>query len=95
MILKCLQIAARFALKYKNYSFINIGGLALGLAASIAILHFVSVEFSYDKFHDLPDNVYRLNTVTQNSTGEQIHAAGPPPLAPALMADIPEVESAV
>jgi putative ABC transport system permease protein len=95
MILKGLQIAARFALKYKNYSFINISGLALGLAASIAILHFVSVEFSYDKFHDSSRNIYRLNTVTQNSTGEQVQAAAPPPLAPALMEDIPEVESAV
>jgi putative ABC transport system permease protein len=95
MILKGLQFALRFALRYKSYSFINIAGLALGLASSIAIMHFVSDEFSYDEFHYLPDNVYRLNTVTQTSSGEQVQAAGTPLLAPTLMSDMAEVEAAV
>ncbi|HEY9048440.1 MAG TPA: ABC transporter permease [Ohtaekwangia sp.] len=95
MILTSLRIALRHARKFKTYSLINIGGLALGFASSIAILHFVSGEFSYDTFHRLPDNVYRLNTVTQTPTGIQVQAAATPLLAPTLMADIPEVEAAV
>lgn len=95
MISTSLRIAWRHALKFKIYSLINIGGLALGFASSIAILHFVSGEFSYDAFHRLPDNVYRLNTVTQTPTGLQVQAAGTPLLAPTLMSDIPEVEAAV
>ena len=67
----------------------------MGFASSIAILHFVSGEFSYDKFHRLSDNVYRLNTVTQTPTGSQVQAAGTPLLAPTLISDIPEVEAAV
>ena len=67
----------------------------MGFASSIAILHFVSGEFSYDKFHHLSDNVYRLNTITQTLTGVQVQAAGTPLLAPTLMSDIPEVEAAV
>ncbi|HEY5745889.1 MAG TPA: ABC transporter permease [Chryseolinea sp.] len=74
---------------------INVVGLALGFASSIALLHFVSGEFSYDAFHRLPDNVYRLNTITQTPTGTQVQAAGTPLLAPTLMADIREVEAAV
>ncbi|HEY5823423.1 MAG TPA: ABC transporter permease [Cyclobacteriaceae bacterium] len=95
MILKGWQLALRFALKHKNFSFINIAGLALGLASSIAIIHFVSSEFSFDEFHYLPDNVYRLNTVTQTENGVQVQAAATPLLAPTLMSDLPEVEAAV
>ena len=95
MILKGLQLAWRYAWRFKTYSLINIVGLALGLAASITILHFVSEEFSYDEFHYLSDNVYRLNTVTQRQTDVQVQAAGTPPLAPTLMSEIPEVEAAV
>ena len=95
MILKSFQLALRHALRFRTYSFINIGGLAFGLASSIAILHFVSGEFSFDEFHYLSDNVYRLNTATQIPTGVQIQAAGTPLLAPTLMSDIPEVEAAV
>jgi putative ABC transport system permease protein len=90
-----LKLILRYALKFKTYSVINIGGLALGFASFIAILHFVSGEFSYDKFHHLSDNVYRLNTVTETSAGVQVQAAGSPPLAPTLMSDIPEVEAAM
>lgn len=95
MISTSLRIALRHARKFKTYSLINMGGLALGFASSIAILHFVSGEFSYDEFHRLSDNVYRVNTVTQTPTGVQVQAAGTPLLAPALMSDIPEVEAAV
>jgi putative ABC transport system permease protein len=94
MISTALRMAWRHARKFKTYSLINIGGLALGFASSIAIAHFVSGEFSYDKFHRLSDNVYRLNTVTQTPTGTQVQAAGTPLLAPTLMSDLPEVEAA-
>ena len=95
MISSSLRLALRHAIKFKTYSFIKIGGLALGFASSIAIFHFVYGEFSYDKFHRLSDNVYRLNTITQTPTGVQVQAAGTPLLAPTLMSDIAEVEAAV
>jgi putative ABC transport system permease protein len=95
MISTRFRIAFRHAKRLKTYALINIGGLALGFASSIAILHFVSGEFSYDKFHRLSDNVYRLNTETQTPAGIQVQAAGTPLLAPTLMSDLPEVEAAV
>lgn len=95
MIFAGLKIGLRHFRKFKTYSAIKIGGLSLGFAASIALLHFVSQEFSYDQFHKLGDNVYRVNTLRQTPTGMQAHAAAPAVLAPTLMADMPEVEAAV
>jgi putative ABC transport system permease protein len=95
MISRSFQSVWRHATRFKSYAIIKTAGFALGFASSIAILHFVSGEFSYDKFHHLSDNVYRLNTITQTPTGVQVQAAGTPRLAPTLMAEIPEVEAAV
>jgi putative ABC transport system permease protein len=47
--------------KNKVYSAINIMGLAIGMAASIVILLFVSYERSFDRMHH--KNIYRLNEV--------------------------------
>jgi putative ABC transport system permease protein len=55
-----LIIALRSLLKNKGYSFINIGGLATGLASSILILLWVADEYAYDTFHSNYNNIYRL-----------------------------------
>jgi putative ABC transport system permease protein len=95
MILSGLHIAIRHARKFKIYALINIGGLGLAFASAIAILHFVTGEFSYDDFHLHPEDVYRLNTVTHSPSGLQLQAAATPLLAPTLMMEFPEVLAAV
>lgn len=60
MIHNYLKIAIRNIKRHKGYSFINIAGLAIGIACSILIHLFVAYELSYDKFHDQADNIYRL-----------------------------------
>jgi len=52
MIKNYIKVALRNLVKYKSYSFINIVGLAIGLACSILIAMFVFDELSYDKFHE-------------------------------------------
>lgn len=54
------KIALRNLLKNRGYSFINIGGLALGLASSILILLWVADEYTYNKFHTNYNSLYRL-----------------------------------
>lgn len=54
-------IAYRQLLKNKLFSFINIGGLAIGLAACILIGLFVQYENSYDNFWSDKERVYRIN----------------------------------
>ena len=60
MIKNYFKIAFRNILKHKGFSFINIIGLAIGIACSILILVFVAHELSYDKFHDKSDRIYRI-----------------------------------
>ena len=59
MLRNYFKIAFRNIQRHKAYSFINISGLAIGMASSILILLWVQNELSYDRFHqnagrDLP-----------------------------------------
>ena len=81
--------------RQKGYAFINVVGLAVGLACSFFILHWVTNELSYDRFHEDGDRLFRVmrhgyleeNTYTWESV--------PKPLADVLEADYPEVENAM
>lgn len=52
------KVAGRTLLKRRGYSFINILGLAIGIACTFLILLWVQDELSYDKFHENADNLY-------------------------------------
>ena len=55
-----ITTAIRHILRHKLYSFINIGGLAVGLAACILILLFVRDEVSYDSWLPGIERVHRM-----------------------------------
>lgn len=87
-----LKIAFRNLLKYKGYSFINIFGLALGMAACLLILLFVNNELSFDGFHEKKANTYRLDEVqTFDGMSPQKVALSMYPMGPNLLSDYPEV----
>ncbi|KKL81337.1 hypothetical protein LCGC14_1995770, partial [marine sediment metagenome] len=54
-----LKIATRYLLKNKLYSFINIFGLAIGVASFILIMLYVNYERSFDTFEG-SENVHRV-----------------------------------
>ncbi|MGB2763542.1 MAG: ABC transporter permease, partial [Candidatus Aminicenantaceae bacterium] len=86
-----IKIAFRNIRKHKGYSFINIAGLAIGLACCLLILVWVLDELSYDKFHENSPYLYRVEE-NQDYSGRIYHVTVTPyPLAPALKADIPEI----
>ena len=60
MIRNYFKTAWRNIVKQKAYSMINIVGLAIGLAACILILQYVSFELSYENFHEKKDRIYRV-----------------------------------
>lgn len=60
MIRNYLKIALRNLLKNKVFSFINISGLAIGMAVCMLILMWVSDELNYDSFHENGDRIYRV-----------------------------------
>ena len=55
-----LTIAWRNILRQKGYAGINIIGLAIGIAACLLILQYVSFELSYENFHINKDRIYRV-----------------------------------
>lgn len=96
MLKNYLVLAFRNLFKRKLYSFINITGLATGVAVCLIILNYVDFELGYDNFHKDSANVYR--TVAAYYSGNEMR--GKSPLSgyaqgPALLADIPEVKAYV
>ncbi|MEO1260750.1 MAG: ABC transporter permease [Bacteroidota bacterium] len=91
-----LKLAWRNLLKHKSYSFINIFGLTLGVAAALFILQFVKHEQSYDLFHEKADRIYRL-PISFYHQGEldYVDAMNYAPTGPALKDEMPEVEDFV
>ncbi|HLL94350.1 MAG TPA: ABC transporter permease [Spirosoma sp.] len=55
-----LIIAWRNIVRNKTFSVVNILGLAIGIAACVLILQYVSFELSYDNFHTKGDRIYRV-----------------------------------
>lgn len=60
MLLSYFIVAFRHLLKRKLFSFINIFGLAIGMAAVFLIVQYVSSEMSFDRFHANADRIYRI-----------------------------------
>ena len=58
MLKNYLKIAWRSLTTNKTYSFINIFGLALGLAACMLIMLYAGHEWSYDRFHKNAARIY-------------------------------------
>lgn len=93
MLKNYLRIAFRNLLKTKQFSIINILGLAIGMAACLLILHYVHFEKSYDKFFEKNDRIYRLRYERTSETGETVHFSSCcPPLGLKIRESLPEVE---
>ena len=80
--------------KNKMHSFINIAGLAIGLACVILIFLFVRHELSFDIFNKKMDRIFRVVLDSIKDDGPFHMAPTMLPLAPALRRDFPEVERA-
>ena len=92
MFINYLTVALRNLLRYKGYSAINVLGLASGIACCVLIMLYVQDELSYDQHHEKNDRIYRL-AESAVVAGRSIEAAvTPPPWAPVLAKDYPEIE---
>ena len=96
MIKNHFKIAFRNLMKNKVLSFINIFGLASGIACALLIILFIKDELSFDRFNKDPERIYRVVKDFVNEDGSRLpDATTPPALAPAMQKDIPEIESTV
>ena len=67
------KVALRSILNKKVFSFINISGLALGMAACLSIFYYVSYEFSYEEFFPESEKIYRAYFEREQSTGTKVY----------------------
>jgi putative ABC transport system permease protein len=88
------KIAFRNIKNYKGYSFINILGLAVGMACCMLLLLWVQDEMSFDKFHEKAENIYRVELDLPRSTGTVHTRLTSYPLGGAIQENIPEVKYA-
>src|SRR5687768_2097903 len=92
MLRNYLRIAHRTLLKNKVFSFINVFGLAVGMAAFLFIVQYVRFERSYEQFNPNAENIYRITLDLYNGseyvvTDCETHA----PMGPLLTEKMPEV----
>jgi len=94
MLKNYYKVAIRNILKYKLFSAINILGMTIGITSCLMIILYVTHELSYDKFHTDADQIYQVG-LNGKIGGQDIRVSNTcPPMAEALVADIPEVEAA-
>jgi len=94
MLKNYFRIAFRNLCKHKGYSFINIAGLAVGMACSLFILLWVQDELSFDRFHANAETLYRVEQDQEGGQGKFHVNVTPYPMGPALKAEIPEIKDA-
>lgn len=94
MVFNYLKVAFRHLWKNKGFSFINIAGLSLGLAAAMLILLWVADERKMDTFSAAPDRVYQvfIRVTTNGETKGDATTQGL--LAEELKRKIPQIEAA-
>lgn len=97
MIKNYFKIAFRNLVKHKSFSFINIIGVAIGLACFLLLTLYVKDELSYDRHNVNADRIYRLSRTFLSKDGTESlrlgHAA--PPFGPLIRQDFPETEQVV
>ncbi len=95
MLKNYLKISLRKMAQQKLYSFINVGGLALGIALFLLIGVYVNREMSYDNFHKAKENIYRVCRIEDEPSGRLCSATTPNALPKALQNDFPEIKNVV
>ena len=89
MIRNYIKVALRNMARKRIYTFINISGLAIGMAACLLIILFIRYELSFDKYHENADRIYRVSREWFNADGESNLHLGhvAPPFGPLIKND--------
>ncbi|MGH7598098.1 MAG: ABC transporter permease, partial [bacterium] len=95
MLKNYLKTATRNLRKHKLYSFINMAGLALGIAGSSLMLLFILDELSYERHHEKADRIYAVFNWWHFGNYELNGNTIAPAMAPALKEEYPEIATAV
>lgn len=94
MIANYIKIAWRIIKRNKGYAYLNIAGLAIGLAAAMLILLWVQNEVSFDRFHTKSDRIYKMYSRDYFNGRTDVWPNTPSLLGPELKQSYGEVEDA-
>src|SRR5260370_4773908 len=86
------KVAWRNLFRGKGFSFINISGLAVGMASALLILLWVQNEVSYDNFYSHSDRLYQVWRNGKDNTDLLSFNVVPQVVGPTMKQDYPEVE---
>jgi putative ABC transport system permease protein len=76
------------------YTFINVSGLALGVACCVIIFLMIRFETSFDNFHKKADRIYRINLNYKTPQGVQLSGYNFSPLTDAVRHELTGIERA-
>jgi putative ABC transport system permease protein len=95
VIINYLKIAFRNINRNKIFSAINVFGLSIGISAALVIFLIVHYEFSYDKFENHSNRIYRV-VIDAKFNGSEGHSTGvQAPLSTAIQNEVTGVEETV
>ena len=86
-----IKVTLRTLKRKKVYSFLNITGLALGMTSSFILMLWVYDEWSFDRFHENTNEIFRIYKIVENGDNISLEARTLAPIAPTLKRDYPEV----
>ena len=92
-----VTVGFRALMKSRTYAFINVFGLAIGMAACLMILLYVRYEFSYDRWIPEADRTFQVQSWYKSSeTGQEAQLQMTPYRAgKSLRDDFPQIEREV
>ena len=87
------KTAFRSLWKNKGYSFLNIGGLAIGIACAGLIFLWVEDELTYNNYFSNQENLYKVKDKQTYDGTTFTFDATPGPLAQGIKAEIPGIKN--
>ncbi|GAB3907447.1 ABC transporter permease [Mucilaginibacter boryungensis] len=91
MLRNYIKTAFRSLLKNKTYSFLNIFGLAIGIACAAFIFLWVENEVSFDSVHQKKDRLFIAKENQQYVDHVFTHSSTPGLFGPAIKAEVPGI----
>jgi putative ABC transport system permease protein len=95
MLQNYLKIALRNLLRNKVYSFINIGGLAVGMATCLLISLYVLHELSFDRYHTKANRIHRVDFDVKFGGQDKYYGTVSDAMGSVLKNDYPFIETFV
>ncbi|MCO5234956.1 MAG: ABC transporter permease [Chitinophagaceae bacterium] len=94
MLKNYFKTAFRSLIRKRNYTIINVTGLAVGIAVCMIIFMIIQYQTSFDTFHSKKDRIYRVLTISNHADAANISYARnvPFPMPEGLKAAFPQVE---